>query len=267
MQMAPGKLQHFDFIQRSIIRWGSRLYSVERSNKFPYERIQIKCNCYRIHVAYNENFIPATEIISTGNFLTPNIKQGLLTQHVHLYIWLLLSVIFCSNCTCSFSSQSVYSRWSVRVQFSWFLGVGWDWVHSVRRPLICLLYQPHVIDGDECGAVGRMRIGRGNWSTWRNPAPVSLCPPQIPHDLTWAWTQAAAVGSWRLTAWAMAWPKGTIYPLGPSLFQQRRRIIFTDLINFWYIQVALYALGLQSSRLVPMFSRCRRSDSHLLSWK
>jgi hypothetical protein len=35
---------------------------------------------------------------------------------------------------------------------------------------------------------------------------VPLCPPQIPHDLTRARTRAAAVGSRRLTAWAMARP-------------------------------------------------------------
>jgi hypothetical protein len=45
-----------------------------------------------------------------------------------------------------------------------------------------------------------VRIGRGNRSTRRKPAPVPLCPPQIPHDLTWDRTQAAAVGSQRLTA-------------------------------------------------------------------
>jgi hypothetical protein len=39
-------------------------------------------------------------------------------------------------------------------------------------------------DDDECGAVGGMRIGRGNHSTRRKPAPVPLCPPQIPRDLT-----------------------------------------------------------------------------------
>jgi hypothetical protein len=33
---------------------------------------------------------------------------------------------------------------------------------------------------------------------------LSLCPPQIPYDLTWARIRAAAVGSRRLTAWAMA---------------------------------------------------------------
>jgi hypothetical protein len=49
------------------------------------------------------------------------------------------------------------------------------------------------------GAVGGMRNGRGNRSTRRKPAPVPLCPQQIPHDLTWARTRAAAVGSRRLT--------------------------------------------------------------------
>jgi hypothetical protein len=48
-----------------------------------------------------------------------------------------------------------------------------------------LLYQPRMIDDDDYGAVGGMRIGRGNRNTRREPAPVPLCPPQIPHDLTW----------------------------------------------------------------------------------
>jgi hypothetical protein len=69
-----------------------------------------------------------------------------------------------------------------------------------------LLYQPLMID-DDYGAVGGMRIGRGNRSTRRKPVPVPLCPPQIPHDLTWDRTRAAAVGSQRLTAWAMARPQ------------------------------------------------------------
>jgi hypothetical protein len=71
---------------------------------------------------------------------------------------------------------------------------------------VCLLYQPWMIDDDDYGAVVGMRIGRGNRSTRRKPAPVPLCPPQIPHDLTWDRTRGAAVGSQRLTAWAMARP-------------------------------------------------------------
>jgi hypothetical protein len=86
-----------------------------------------------------------------------------------------------------------------------FLGVGWDWVHLLCRPLTGLLYQPRMID-DECGAVGGIRIGKGNRSTRRKPAQVPLCPPQIPHDLTWAGTRNAAVGNQWLTAWAMARP-------------------------------------------------------------
>jgi hypothetical protein len=75
---------------------------------------------------------------------------------------------------------------------------GWDRIHLVRRPLTGLLYQSRTTDY-ECGAVGGMRI----CSTRRKLAPVSLCPPLISH-MTWARTSAAAVGSWRLTAWAMA---------------------------------------------------------------
>jgi hypothetical protein len=67
-----------------------------------------------------------------------------------------------------------------------------------------LLYQPRMID--DYGTVGGMRIGRGNRSTRRKPAPVPLCPPQIPHYLIWDRTRAAAVGSQRLTDWAMARP-------------------------------------------------------------
>jgi hypothetical protein len=50
-------------------------------------------------------------------------------------------------------------------------------------------------DDDACGAVSGMKIGSGNGSTRRKSAPVPLCPPQIPHDLTWVRTLAAAVGS------------------------------------------------------------------------
>jgi hypothetical protein len=63
-------------------------------------------------------------------------------------------------------------------------------VHSVRRPVFWLLYHPRVVDDDndddddddsKCGM-----SGRGNRITRRKPAPVPLCPPQIPHDPTQA---------------------------------------------------------------------------------
>jgi hypothetical protein len=51
-----------------------------------------------------------------------------------------------------------------------------------------------------------MRIDTGNRSTRRKPAPVPLCPPQIQHEQTWDRTRAAALGSWHLTASALARP-------------------------------------------------------------
>jgi hypothetical protein len=51
-----------------------------------------------------------------------------------------------------------------------------------------------------------MRIGRGNRSTRRRPAPLPLCPPQTLHYLIRDGTRTAAVGSQWLTAWAMARP-------------------------------------------------------------
>jgi hypothetical protein len=73
-----------------------------------------------------------------------------------------------------------------------------------------LFYKPQMTDEDDCGAVGGTKIGRGNRSTRRKLAPAPLCPPQIPHDLTRARTRAAAVGSQRLTAWAMARPQSGV---------------------------------------------------------
>jgi hypothetical protein len=69
-----------------------------------------------------------------------------------------------------------------------------------------LLYQPWILDDCDCVAIDGMKIGRGNPSTRRKPGPGPLCPPQIPLDQTRAWTRAAAVGSQRLSAWAMARP-------------------------------------------------------------
>jgi hypothetical protein len=71
-----------------------------------------------------------------------------------------------------------------------------------------LLYQPRMMGDGHCGEkkIGGIKIGRGNRSTRRKRSPVPLCPPQIPHDYTQVWTRAAAVGSQRLTAWAMPRP-------------------------------------------------------------
>jgi hypothetical protein len=96
--------------------------------------------------------------------------------------------------SCSFVVVVVFflsfSGWG-ETESTWYVGHCWTIVPA---------------PDDDYGAVGGMRIGRGNQSTRRKPAPVPLCPPQIPHGLTWDRTRAAAVGSQRLTAWAMARP-------------------------------------------------------------
>jgi hypothetical protein len=45
-----------------------------------------------------------------------------------------------------------------------------------------LLHQPRMIGDGDCGEIGGMKIGGGNRSTRRIPAPAPLCLPQIPHD-------------------------------------------------------------------------------------
>jgi hypothetical protein len=43
-----------------------------------------------------------------------------------------------------------------------------------------LLFQPRMIGDGDCGEIGGIKIGRGNRSTRKKPAPAPLCPPQIP---------------------------------------------------------------------------------------
>jgi hypothetical protein len=52
------------------------------------------------------------------------------------------------------------------------------------------------MDGDECVAAEGVKIAMRKGKTRRKPAQVSLCPPQIPRNLTRARTRAAG----RLTA-------------------------------------------------------------------
>jgi hypothetical protein len=62
---------------------------------------------------------------------------------------------------------------------------------------IGLLYQPQMIDDDDYGAVGGMRIGKGNRSTRRKPAPAPLCSPQMPHEQTRAAVRLSALRAGR----------------------------------------------------------------------
>jgi hypothetical protein len=117
------------------------------------------------------------------------------------YFIAFLPYYFICTCTSNACVRNCHLQDKVLTFFLSFLGWG-ETVHLVCRPVTGLLYQPRMID-DKCRAVGKIRIGRGNWSTRRKPAPVPFCLPQIAHDLTWA----AAEGSRRLTAWGMKRPR------------------------------------------------------------
>jgi hypothetical protein len=70
-------------------------------------------------------------------------------------------------------------------------------VESKLGPLgTSAIYWPIVPAPGNCedGEFGGIKIGRGNRSTRRKPAPAPLCPPQILLDQTRARTRAAAVG-------------------------------------------------------------------------
>jgi hypothetical protein len=76
------------------------------------------------------------------------------------------------------------------------------------------MYQPQMIDDGDCGAIGGMKIDRGNRSTRRKHAPAPLCPPQIPHDRTRAQTRGRRVGK----------PAANRLSYGAALFQQNSSI-------------------------------------------
>jgi hypothetical protein len=81
-------------------------------------------------------------------------------------------------------------------------------------------------------------FGKGNRSILRKPAPVPLCPPQIPHDLT----RAATMRNRRLIAWA------TERPQGPYLYLGLRHI------NAWYIIVQNVCVRKENIRCIDVES-------------
>jgi hypothetical protein len=122
-----------------------------------------------------------------------------------------------------------------------------------------LLYKPQMIDEGDCGAIGGMKIGRGNRSTRRKPLPAPLCPPQIPHEHTRARTRAAAVGSQRLTAWAMARPSWIVTFQGNLHMELVRGQKFG-----WRMLRTFYYVSTSNSSLlkVPLLCRNLRCEAN-----
>jgi hypothetical protein len=118
---------------------------------------------------------------------------------------------------------------------------------------------------DECGAVVGIIIGTRNRSTQRKPDSVPLCQLQIPYDLTWDGTRAAAEESRRLTAWAMARPSSgckrwtsTVEetPALPNLIRWRKKS-HLQLLWFWCPQRLLLQQLFASWRLsLKIYVQC-----------
>jgi hypothetical protein len=95
----------------------------------------------------------------------------------------------------------------------------WGWSLSLAATLVVVAQGKNTIFFNLLGwvetesiwyvghAVSERGIDMGNLSTRRKPSSLPLYLPQIPHDLAWDRTWAAAVGGWRLTVWSAAWPK------------------------------------------------------------
>jgi hypothetical protein len=117
-------------------------------------------------------------------------------------------------------------------------GVRMSPLHTAATPL-GLLCQSQIID-DEYWAVSGMKIGRGDRSTRRKPAPVPFCSPQIPHDLT----RFVAMWSQRLTARAVARPSVLsmalqlfwLYPLNKIWGLRNHEL---QMVTHWLVQLSL----------------------------
>jgi hypothetical protein len=89
------------------------------------------------------------------------------------------------------------------------------------RALIGLLYLRRMTMSVE------QSVGKENRSTRRKPAPLPLCPPQIPHDLTLARKREAAARSRRQTAWA------TLHPKSQSIHTKQREPRTVCFLLYW----------------------------------
>jgi hypothetical protein len=94
--------------------------------------------------------------------------------------------------------------WRRSFIFYFIYGAGVEPSPLLLRPVIGLLYQPWMIYGDDCGVTSGINGGQGK----PKYSEKNLPPCRSLHHRSRAQTLAAAVGSRRLTAWAMARPWG-----------------------------------------------------------
>jgi hypothetical protein len=115
-----------------------------------------------------------------------------------------------------------YGRVHNPVKQQWTCGEGGGSVYCFTRVLGTLpVIVVAVVKGEDClcGAVAAANTDNTpvnmeqRWNDTdrgkteglgEKPVPVPLCPPQIPHGLTWLRNRASSVRSRRLTAWAIS---------------------------------------------------------------
>jgi hypothetical protein len=109
-----------------------------------------------------------------------------------------------------------------------FGGGGCSGIEStITEATSSLLYQIRMMNDDEYGAIGGM-LDRGNRIIWIKPVPMPLCPPQIPHYLTGAWTRAAAVENRRLNAWTTVQPSIAGYRDSFTVFILQKEVCIVE---------------------------------------
>jgi hypothetical protein len=90
----------------------------------------------------------------------------------------------CHFCVSRFTHLRLQCTWCYFFIFYYW----WGGTKSLGTAATSGLAWPQMIDEDDCGAIGGIKIGRGNRSTRRKSVPAPLCSPQIPHDQTRART-------------------------------------------------------------------------------
>jgi hypothetical protein len=175
------------------------LWSSVRSNMFVTEVIRgrnfiqslARWIYYKLSVVLNPNLIISSRIRVCEIPLSLSAPQDIPTNNLYVCLISFMRIVHVQ--TISFHSSA--SSFSSELYFFVIILSGVRLSPLGTAATIGLLYPPQMIDDGDCGAIGRMKIGRGNSSSRRKPAPETLCPPQIPHDLTRARTRAVAMGA------------------------------------------------------------------------
>jgi hypothetical protein len=123
-------------------------------------------------------------------FLFPRAKEMLVKITICVQTYLYLREVFKSNRSQEIDflfNTAIYEQRFLRSEINYVFGQNFKFLNLCGGTLgtaatTGLLYQPRMIGDGDCGKTGGMKVGRGNRSTGKKPAPAPHCPPQISHD-------------------------------------------------------------------------------------